>query len=157
MTDLFRRLAPRVYGYARLRTDADTADEVVADTFVTAWRLRDRIPDNPLPWLLVIARNALANRTRSARRATRLIASMTTIADLARHAPAAGDLVVDRQTLLATVATLRPAEREALVLTAWHGLTIRDAAAVAGCTERTLARRLALARNHLHHAVNTTQ
>lgn len=150
--ELFRSFAARVYGYVRLRTTADLADDVVADTFVTAWRLRESVPDDPLRWLLVIARNALANRQRSARRGTRLVVAMANVDRLAHHAAAAEDIAVDRAAVLAALAGLRPEDREALLLVAWDGLTTADAAAVAGCSERTFARRLRRARSRLDAA-----
>lgn len=156
ITDLFHRYASRVYGYARLRSAPDMAEEVVADTFLTAWRLRDRIPDDPLPWLLVIARNALSNRHRSAARSTRLAVRTAAVEQLAAPASAAEDTVVDRQSLLAAVALLTDEEREALVLTAWDGLSNADAARVAGCAPRTLTRRLRRARHHLNRALITS-
>lgn len=150
--ELFRSFATRVYGYVRLRTTADLADDVVADTFLTAWRLRESVPEEPLPWLLVIARNALANRQRSAKRGTRLVVAMARVADLARHADAAEDIAVDRAAVLAALAALRAEDREALLLIAWDGLAAADAATVAGCSERTFARRLRRARSQLSAA-----
>lgn len=150
--ELFRSFATRVYGYVRLRSTPDIADDVVADTFLTAWRLRESVPDDPMPWLLVIARNALANRQRSARRGTRLVVAMASVAELAHHAAAAEDIAVDRAAVLAALASLCPEDREALLLVAWDGLTTADAATVAGCSQRTLARRLSRARRQLDSA-----
>lgn len=149
---LFRRYATQVYGYVRLRTTPelpDIADDVVADTFITAWRLRDRIPADPLPWLLVIARNALANRQRSAKRSARLTVAMVSVRHLARHEPAAEDVVIARDDVMAALSSLPDEQREALFLTAWDGLAQGEAADLAGCSERTFARRLRRAREHL--------
>ncbi len=157
ITELFHRHAARVYGYARLRSSAEAAEDVVADTFLTAWRLRDRIPADPFPWLLIIARNALSNRRRSDARIARLTVAMSVIEALAGQSPATEDLVSDRDALLSAVALLTDEEREALILTAWDGLTQREAARVAGCTQSTMARRLRRARNHLTTAVTPAE
>ncbi|MBN9611805.1 MAG: RNA polymerase sigma factor [Actinobacteria bacterium] len=149
VSDLFRRYANRVYGYVRLRTTPEIADDVVADTFLTAWRLRDRIPEEPLPWLLVVAHNMLANRHRAVGRSTRLVVAMARVEQLAGYQPAAEDAVVARDEVLGVLARLTDDERGAVLLVAWDGLSHRDAAAVAGCSERTLARRLRRARYHL--------
>ena len=48
--------------YARRRVDAAIADEVVADTFLTAWRRRADIPDGAERlWLFGVARNMIRN------------------------------------------------------------------------------------------------
>ncbi len=148
VSDLFRRYANRVYGYVRLRTTPEIADDVVADTFLAAWRLRDRIPDEPLPWLLVVARNMLANRHRAVGRSLRLVVAMARVEQLAGHQPPAEDAVVARDEVLGALARLMDDERDAVLLVAWNGLSHRDAAA-AGCSERTSARRLRRARYHL--------
>lgn len=150
---LFQRYGPRVFSYCRSRSDRSIAEDAVADTFLTAWRLRDDIPDDPLPWLLVLARHALANRLRSLRRSDRLRAALAGIERLATDHPAAEDVVVDRSTLLHAVAQLTPGERDAVLLIAWDGLTQQDAARVAGCSLRTFTARLGRARRRLDRAM----
>ena len=89
----------------------------------------------PLPWLLVVARNTIANHRRTRQRGARLIDA---VAGLERQAAPAGgteEAVAERQTMLALLAALTPMEREALLLVAWDGLSPADAAAVAGCSD----------------------
>mgnify|MGYP001043674680 CR=1 FL=1 len=155
-TDLYRRYARRVYAYARVRSTPDVAEDVVADTFLTAWRLHETIPADPLPWLLVVARNALLNRYRSGARHARLAVRMAAVEHLAGgHAthPAAEDTAVDRTAVLDALATLTDDERDAVLLTAWDGLTHTDAARVAGCSARTILARLRRARRALNAAL----
>src|SRR5579875_2095658 len=47
-------------------------DDVVAETFLVAWRRLDDVPSNALPWLITVARNTLLNERRHARRQTAL-------------------------------------------------------------------------------------
>lgn len=55
--------------YAARRTDAQTAQDVVADSFLVIWRRLDDVPyGGELPWCYAVARNCLANAQRSARR-----------------------------------------------------------------------------------------
>ena len=61
---VYRAHAGAVRTYVRRRSDAQTADDVVADVFMIAWRKLDQIPDDALPWLLGVARRTLANRRR---------------------------------------------------------------------------------------------
>ncbi len=57
--------ASRVQAYALRRVGADAAEEIVAETFLVAWRRLAQVPGDPLPWLLVVARNTIANQRRS--------------------------------------------------------------------------------------------
>ncbi|MEO8293126.1 MAG: hypothetical protein ABI635_08290 [Actinomycetota bacterium] len=56
---LFLDHADAVLAYAARRSDPDTAQEVVADTFVVAWRRMAAVPDPALLWLLGVARRVL--------------------------------------------------------------------------------------------------
>ena len=150
---MFERLSPRVFGYVRRSCDVTTAQDVVADVFTTAWQRRDQLPHDPLPWLLVVARNTLANRRRRQQHQDRLA---DTVAHLERSAgPAVGadESVIDRHTFLAALATLTLTEREALLLVAWDGLSRAAAATVAGCSQRAFEVRLSRARARLTRAV----
>jgi RNA polymerase sigma-70 factor, ECF subfamily len=62
--ELFRSNYRAVLAYALRRADPETADEVVADTFLVCWRRLDEVPARALPWLLGVARRCLANRRR---------------------------------------------------------------------------------------------
>jgi RNA polymerase sigma-70 factor, ECF subfamily len=48
-TDVFERHSPRVFAYAHRHVGLARADDVVADTFLVAWRRRAELPDDPLP------------------------------------------------------------------------------------------------------------
>ena len=52
---LFRSHADAVLGYALRRTSPDEVDDVVAETFLIAWRRFDDIPANAGPWLLGVS------------------------------------------------------------------------------------------------------
>jgi DNA-directed RNA polymerase specialized sigma24 family protein len=84
-SELHEQFAGRVLAYARRHANRDDAEDVVAETFHVAWRRRDVVPDEPLPWIGV-AHNVLRAQWRAARR--------TTPADtLERLADVAGDSV----------------------------------------------------------------
>jgi hypothetical protein len=57
-TALFSECYAPVLAFARRRLEPDAAQDVVAETFLTAWRLQDRITGEPLPWLYRIAGHA---------------------------------------------------------------------------------------------------
>jgi RNA polymerase sigma-70 factor, ECF subfamily len=147
---LFRLHVGAVHAYALRRSDAATAEEVVADTFLVCWRRLDRVPDDALPWLYGVARRCLANRLRAGRR------------ERARAGPIEAASFDPDETYeqrarahaaLAALAQLPPKEREALQLCAWEGLSPSDAARVAGCTAAALRVRLHRARRKLEAAV----
>jgi RNA polymerase sigma-70 factor (ECF subfamily) len=112
-----------VRAYVRRRAPEDAVDDVVADVFVVCLRRIDRVPEQPLPWLYAVARKTLANERR--RRS--------------RTAPAAPVFTRDPEPvgdpqLAEAFAALSERDREVLRLVAWEGLSLRDAAAVLGCS-----------------------
>ncbi|MGW0964381.1 RNA polymerase sigma factor, partial [Streptomyces gelaticus] len=70
--ELYDSCARTVYNHAfRLTADWATAEDVMATTFLEAWRLRERVdPEGGSlrPWLLGIATNTARNQTRGNRR-----------------------------------------------------------------------------------------
>ncbi|HEX5617729.1 MAG TPA: RNA polymerase sigma factor [Solirubrobacteraceae bacterium] len=151
---VFRAHVGAVHAYALRRSDAATADEVVADTFLVCWRRFDRVPDDVLPWLYAVARRCLANRLRAGRREQ---------ARLAPAAPAGTDPTADTyeqraraREVLAALAGLPAKEREALQLCAWEGLTPAEGARVVGCTAAAFRVRLHRARRRLAATLDAT-
>ena len=139
----FRGYAGRVHSFALRRADPDVAQDITAETFLVAWRRRSDMPAEPLPWLYGIARGVLANERRSNDR------RLTLTARLAAE-PAASDATDDGDhEVLQALASLRESDREALLLSAWEGLSTREAASVVGCSAATFAVRLHRARIRL--------
>lgn len=70
--DRFEALYARHFGdvlaYTLRRAPRALAQDATAETFLVVWRRLDDVPDNPLPWLLAVARKSLANQRRSAHR-----------------------------------------------------------------------------------------
>ena len=65
---LFDEHYSAVRTYARRRAPEALVDDVVAETFLVAWRRIDELPDDVRPWLLGVARKTLSTQLRSARR-----------------------------------------------------------------------------------------
>jgi len=144
--DLWRDHAPAVLRYARRRVVGTDVDEVVAETFLVAWRRLDEVPDVPLPWLLGVARGVAANLRRSARRRESLHERL-----------AAQPIRLDQDSpdrsepppIGRALERLSVADRELLTLLAWDGLTHEQAADALGCSRGALAVRLHRARRRL--------
>jgi RNA polymerase sigma-70 factor (ECF subfamily) len=147
--DLWRRYSSRVMAYALRHVDPGTAQDVVSETFLVAWRRLRDVPDQPLPWLLVVARNTIANRRRSGYRQTMLHAELQRLERVAETSDSAEISAVQRTAALAALAALSAVEREALLLVAWDGLSVAQAAKVAGCSTAAFHLRLHRARRRL--------
>jgi RNA polymerase sigma-70 factor, ECF subfamily len=148
---LYRAHYRAVLSYATRRTDPDTARDVVAETFLIAWRRLDSVPADSgqaEPWLYGVARRVLANSDRSQRRTQRLAARMLhdggdeTLADPAL-------VVSERQRVIQALRRLPEAEQEALRLIGWDGLDLAGAALAMGCSRSAMAVRLHRARRRL--------
>ena len=139
----FRGYAGRVHAFVLRRADPEAAQDVTAETFLIAWRRRAEMPAVPLPWLYGIARGVLANDRRSANRRFALVERMA-----AEPSPPDSHVGGDPEILVA-LADLHESDREALLLCAWEGLSVREAASVAGCRPATFAVRLHRARRRL--------
>jgi RNA polymerase sigma-70 factor, ECF subfamily len=145
---LFREHYPAVRAYASRRATEELAQDVIAETFLIAWRRFDELPADPLPWLYGVARRVLANQRRSAGRGEALERK------LAFSAPpdVPGDLaeqVGDAELMRLALARLSEHDREALMLVAWEGLEGARAARSAGCSRGAFAVRLHRARSRL--------
>lgn len=138
--------------YALRHVDADTAQEVVSETFLVAWRRLADVPGDPMPWLLVVARNTIANQRRSGYRRAVLQSELERLHRLAEPSPSAEVSSVERDVVLSALAGLTAKEREALLLIAWDGLTTAQAASVAGCSTSAFHVRLFRARRRLRSA-----
>jgi len=146
LTGIFRRYADQVHAYAVVRAGPQVAADVVADTFLIAWRRLDVVPQEPLPWLLGTARRVSAMHRRTRARQQSLVDKMTALAATAPGLMAERD--VDNE-LWRALDGLRAREREAVLLTSWFDLSNAEAAAVQGCATGTFAARLHRARRHL--------
>lgn len=155
-----------VLGYALRRAGGphDAAD-VVAETFLVAWRRIDDVPfgDDTRPWLFGVARRVLANHHRGERRRTQLSARLGEQLSAQLTSPAEGAASGSPDGPLAEVglagplgpalAALAPDDREILLLTAWEGLTPAQIATALDLRGSTVRSRLRRARQRLELAL----
>jgi RNA polymerase sigma-70 factor, ECF subfamily len=118
-----------LYAFARRRiADQDEIEDVLADTFLVAWRRRAEIPDSSLSWLYGVCLRTISTHRRSKRRRTRLWARLSSQPVTAARDPA--DIHAARSEINRAFARLSESERETLRLIAWDGLSTEDAASV---------------------------
>lgn len=122
--------APRVAAYARRHVPPDEVPDVVAETFLQAWRRWADLPEPPIPWLIGTARKVIGNQRRAAGRRAALHERLVLLDGAAATADDAGLVATERMAALESLAALPDDQREALLLTAWDGLSNDDAAAV---------------------------
>lgn len=153
--DRFRRLyastfaSVLAYALRRVEQHEDAAD-VVAETFLIAWRRAGEIPagDEAHLWLYGVARRVLANQRRGGQRRERLSERMRQC--LTATVPAdPGSEVANRLTVQAALAKLRELDREVLTLTIWEGLGPQEVAAVLRVRPDAVRTRLSRARARL--------
>ncbi|HEY1618281.1 MAG TPA: RNA polymerase sigma factor [Streptosporangiaceae bacterium] len=164
MTDEARRRFEQVYaahraailGYALRRTaSADDAADVIAETFLTAWRRLGEIPagDAARPWLYGVARRVLANQRRGARRRTALGERLRS--ELAA-APRGYEPPPGLDGVAAAFRHLGDTDREILTLAGWEGLDAGQIAVVLGCSRNAARIRLHRARRRFAEALHDT-
>ena len=149
LEELFASHAGAVLAYARRRTDPTSAQDVVSEVFVVAWRRLDDVPLDAMPWLLACARRVLANDRRSTQRRSALVDRLAESAGPSTYWPD-----VEDRSLAQALSTLSDSDRELLLLLTWEELTVAQAATVLGCSRHTLAMRLYRARRRLARALS---
>ncbi|GAA2168964.1 RNA polymerase sigma factor [Pedococcus bigeumensis] len=151
-SQLFERTHVALLGYAvrRVGDPADAAD-VVAETYLVAWRRLEDVPTGPeaRPWLFGVARRVLANHYRGERRrlalADRLRDSLhQAVPPPEVHEPTLVERAVER---------LGDDDRELLHLLAWEELAREEIAVAMGLTRAAVRVRLHRARARLREAM----
>lgn len=140
-----------VLAFARRRVGRDLADEVIAETFLVAWRRLDVIPAEPLPWLYGVARNVILRQFHASARQ----AKTRELIARERSRPVLED-DADHDALWRAWAQLSDTDREVLSLTAWEELSVRDAARVLNVPASVFSVRLHRARRRLEHHLQQT-
>jgi RNA polymerase sigma-70 factor (ECF subfamily) len=145
---LYRDNARDLLGYAlRRAADPDDAADIVAETFLIAWRRLAEVPvdGEARLWLYGTARYVLANHGRSARRRDRLTERLRD--QLRQQLPARQPR--EKDSLLEALAGLSEADQELLMLIGWEELTPSQAAQALGISALAARTRLHRARRRL--------
>jgi RNA polymerase sigma-70 factor (ECF subfamily) len=141
-----------IYAYARRRIPEEAVDDVVAETFLIAWRRLEQIPEAQLalPWLYGVARRVVWQHHRSNQRRGRLIAR---IAGLARDVTSDVGYDLEHRAVHQALARLQPPDQEILRLAEWEDLPPRDIAVVLGCSANAASIRLHRAHRRFERAL----
>ncbi|MEU8819121.1 RNA polymerase sigma factor [Actinoplanes sp. NPDC048796] len=156
---LFDRHAPFIHRYLARRLGDQHADDLVAETFLTAFRRRDRFkPDHrdARPWLYGIATNLVAQHRRDEVRELRLHRAVTPETSAGCHAEqVATDVTAAalRETLTAALAGLADGDRDVFLLIVQEELTYEQVAAALEIPVGTVRSRLHRARGQLRAAL----
>lgn len=147
---LYREQARAVLAYALRRVDGhEDAADVVAETFLVAWRRLDEVPIGRAErlWLYAVARRVTANARRAEGRRTRLAERLaeTLRTELASHPNRGGEAT----EVLRAMAGLSEEDRELLLLVTWEELSPSEAARVLGVSSLAARSRLHRARRRL--------
>ena len=147
---LYREQGRAILAYALRRTgNSEDAADVLAETFLVAWRRLGEVPidDGARLWLYAVARGAIANMHRAERRRTRLGERLAESlrAELATRSAPAGEAA----EALRAMGALREEDRELLLLVSWEGLSPSQAGKVLGLSSLAARSRLHRARRRL--------
>jgi len=142
----YRQHAGAVSAYVLRRAPRECAEDVIAETFLVAWRRCEQMPAQPLPWLYAVARRTLANHRRS-------IARRESLAHRLQLEIPRVPVEPIEERVLEALRSLVPKDRELLMLTAWEGLSAAEAARVLECSPVACRIRLHRARRRLACAI----
>ncbi len=150
--ELYERFYRPVYGYCRRRTTAERVDDVVADTFLVAWRKSDQVPrgSEVLPWLYGVAYRVLGHEWRGTSRQKRLDRKLKAVGMDAPAVPE--DVIVMRQEsrqILDALSRLNTTNQEILLLSAWEELPQADIAVTLNISIGAVRQRLHEAKKNL--------
>jgi RNA polymerase sigma-70 factor (ECF subfamily) len=158
----YDRYAPTLYGLLlRILRDADDAQEVLQETFLTAWSSAasyDPSRGNELAWLITMARSRGIDRLRAkARRGQREQEAGAEISRDRQNVVPSGDQVMAfgqiRLAVRKAMSALPDAQRTALELAYFEGLSQSEIAARLGEPLGTIKTRIQLAMKKLRESL----
>jgi RNA polymerase sigma factor (sigma-70 family) len=157
--EIFNRYGPAIKRYTVRRLGLDAAEDVVAETFLAAFRQRatyDPARAAVRPWLYGIAGNLIRRHVRTEVRHLRVLqaTSMDPVMEsFAARSDARMDAEGAHQRLAAALAELPDRHRDVLLLVAWGDLTYAEVAQTLDIKIGTVRSRMNRARESLRRAL----
>ncbi|GAA1349919.1 RNA polymerase sigma factor [Streptomyces beijiangensis] len=155
---LFDRHAPAIHQYVARRLGRDAADDVTAETFLTAFRIRARYDSERAgvrPWLFGITAKLIGRHRREEVKALKILARTGRDPVAESWTDSADDRVAAQaavRPLAGALAKLSEDDRHTLLLLAWADLTYQEIAAALDIPVGTVRSRLNRARKKLRAA-----
>jgi RNA polymerase sigma-70 factor (ECF subfamily) len=159
---LFRRHAPHIQRYVVRRLGQDAADDIVAETFLLAFRQRDSYDQtraDARPWLYGIATNLIGRHRRAEIRLYRALARTGADPVMEPFTDRVDDRVsasTASRRLATALARLPEKLRDTLLLVAWGDLSYEEVATALGVPVGTVRSRVSRARSKLRQALGGT-
>ncbi|MEU1337115.1 RNA polymerase sigma factor [Streptomyces sp. NPDC090075] len=160
---LYDRHADAVHRYAARRLGPEAAEDLMAETFVTAFQRRktyDLTRADARPWLFGIATNLVGRHRRAEARRFKALAKVPTPVEheepVADRAVARAGATGVRRDLAAALAGLSARHRDVVLLVAWGDLDYEEVALALGVPVGTVRSRLHRARSRLREALGGT-
>ncbi|MDH6626240.1 RNA polymerase sigma factor (sigma-70 family) [Streptomyces sp. LBL] len=160
---LFDRHADSVHGYAARRLGAEAAEDVMAETFTTAFQQRFRYNTelaNARPWLFGIATNLIGRHRRAEARRLKALGRLPSAAPGHQAEETVADRVAARVSaqavrseLAGALARLPARHRDVLLLVAWADLGYEEVARALELPVGTVRSRLHRARKKVREAL----
>lgn len=158
---LFQRHAAQIHAYAARRLGEPIADDVMAETFLAAFRHRDRYDvsrQSARPWLYGIATRLIARHRRAEARAYSALArtGVDPVTESFTDEVISRVAALDKRTQLAgALARLKTGDRDVLLLVAWADLTYEEVSESLGIPVGTVRSRLHRARAQVRQSLGT--
>lgn len=158
LSELFAGHYLGVVAYCARRIGRSDAEDAAADVFAIASRRVGEIDwSTARPWLYGIARGVIFNRWRSLRRRYLAFGVVAGRADLPQDGP--DDVVIrhaEDDSVISALRTMKPTDREVLMLAAWEELTGPEIAQTLGISAAAAHQRLHRARERFATSFQTT-
>jgi len=160
---IFDRHGPAIQRYLARRLGVDVAEDLVAETFLTAFHKRkryDQTRGDARPWLYGIATNLVSRHRRAEVRWYRLRQAVPPERDQESHADEVAAQVTAQamgRLLAVALAELAERDRDVLLLIAWEGLAYDEVAAALGIPVGTVRSRLNRARRKVREVLDAPE
>ncbi|WP_443055608.1 RNA polymerase sigma factor [Streptomyces sp. NBC_00690] len=128
---LYDRHAPDIHRYAARRLREGAAEDIMAETFLIAFRRRGRYDmsrPSARPWLYGIAAKLIGGHRRSEERALRALARTGDDPLTESWSERGDDRIAAQAPLAGALAALSPGDRHVLLLVAWADLNYQEVA-----------------------------
>lgn len=156
--EIFDRHAPHIHRYLSRRLGMQVADDLLAETFLTAFAKRvsyDPARPDARPWLYGIATNLVGQHRRDEVRRYRTPPVVTDEQDHADRVAASVTAQAMRSLLTGALASLSTEDRDVLLLVAWEQLSYEEVASALAIPVGTVRSRLHRARRKVREALGT--